>query len=75
MALLLIPAKAYMETKTLLFEVSEKLNKGLTPLDKTIKEADTQIEKTTKIQSLKKLEETNRLINNFIKVDVYLGNL
>lgn len=69
------PESAYSQTRIMLNEVSKNLNKGIAPVTRTINKADDQIEKTKNIQSIKKLNETNRFLFNFVKVDVYLGNL
>ncbi len=70
------PAKAYAETKSMLLEVSENLNKGITPVSKSLIKGGGELDKSNeKMKSLNKLGETGKLLNNIVKVDVYLGNL
>lgn len=78
------PIIAFNETQKILDTISIKMNKGIVPVKKSVKELDKGLSKTTKIkeisksmQKMKKLEELNRaseLFKSLNKVSVNYGN-
>lgn len=78
------PVIAFNETQKIFDTISLKMNKGIVPVKKSVKELDKTLSKTEKVkeisksmQKMKKLEELNRaseLFKSFNKVSVNYGN-
>lgn len=78
------PVIAFNETQKIFDTISLKMNKGIVPVKKSVKELDKSLSKTAKVKEIsktmnkmKKLEELNRaseLFKSFNKVSVNYGN-
>lgn len=78
------PKVAFQETRLVLEDVSDKLNKGLKPAKKTVNKVDSNINQTSKVTKIKKaldktkelqkLEKASDLLKSINKVYVDLGN-
>lgn len=78
------PKIAFMETKKVLGDVSQKLNEGLTPAKQTTDKVKKNIEQAGEInkvnqafkksESLNKLDEASDLLKSFSKVTIITGN-
>jgi hypothetical protein len=78
------PKIAFMETKKVLGDVSQKLNEGLKPARKTTGKVKKNIEQAGEItkvnqafkksESLNKLDEASDLLKSFSKVTIITGN-
>ena len=79
------PELAFAETKKVLGEVSEKMNKGMQPAKKTVEKVEENVEQIGEInkvskalkkaEKLNKLDEASELLKSFSKVTIISGNL
>ncbi len=67
------PHVAFAETKKALEKVSRNVKKGITPATKSIKKAETGLEKSKKVNNIKKLNNTSLLLISMTKVTVKYG--
>lgn len=78
------PKIAFMETKKVLGDISQRLNEGLEPAKQTTDKVKKNVEKASEIkkvnevfkksESLNKLDEASDLLKSFSKVTIITGN-